>query len=211
MAAIWTEKLDPQRTYDAAFYFTARAATFNPCLGEKNINNMHSKWINHATRSFSYTLSYQVLFSGLWNGPQLSRTNRASTFETQGRLHHVASGGEQSLPPQSVSLACGLFRMKTQKAQEETLTFPLIAERMWIEDLFQEGSCHLIMLYSCGAQPFWHQGLVSWTTDFLQSRGWGGGMRHVVQVVMGAMGSSRWTFILLLSAHLLLCAPHSSS
>ena len=124
---------------------------------------MHSKWINHATRSFPYTLSYQVLVSGLWNGPQLSRTNRASTFETQGRLHHVASGGEQSLPPQSVSLACGLFHMKTQKAQEETLTFPLIAERMWIEDLFQEGSCHLIMLYSCGAQPFWHQGLVSWT------------------------------------------------
>lgn len=203
------EKLDPQRTSDAAFYFTARAATYNPCLGEKNINNMHSKWISHATRSFSYTLSYRVVFSGLWNGPQLTRTNWASTFETQGRLRHVTRVGEQSLPPQSVSLACGLFYMKTQKAQEETLTFPLTAERMWIEDLFQEGSCHHIILHSCDPQPFSHQGLVSWTI-FLQSWGWGGGMRRVIQVVMGVMGSSRWTFILLLSAHFLLCAPHSS-
>ena len=53
-----------------------------------------------------------------------------------------------------------------------------------------------------GPQPFWHQGPVLWKKIF--PRMVAGGM---VQAVMRAMGSGRWSFASLPAAHLLLCGP----
>ena len=44
------------------------------------------------------------------------------------------------------------------------------------------------------SRPFCHQGLVSWKTIFLRTGG--GGLGGMVQAVMWAMGSGRWSFAL---------------
>ena len=49
---------------------------------------------------------------------------------------------EQNLPPQNTSLECVLYwaekKIKAQKTQEETLTFPLTALKIYIKALFPE-------------------------------------------------------------------------
>lgn len=51
---------------------------------------------------------------------------------------------------------------------------------------------------SSSSQPFWHQGLVLWKTIFPWEE------QGTLQAVMLVMGS-RWSFALLIAAHLLLC------
>lgn len=57
------EKLDPQRLYDAAFLFHKWVATFNPCLGDKNINNMANE--SASKEVFLYIISGRFLRGSL--------------------------------------------------------------------------------------------------------------------------------------------------